>query len=147
MALPDRILPLCDLLLGAAYADKHFVEREREEVRQLLGDLTGGPIGPELEDRIAKFDPGAFELDKTAAQLASDDLDDRRRVLFLVAAIHDADEEIDFAEDQYLRDLAAALGLPDSALAGLTVDVEVEELRDELEKVRTGPPPPPPKKK
>ena len=146
MALPDRIVPLCDLLLGAAYADTQFEAREREEVRELLADLSGAKLSTELENRIAKFDPKTFDLAKTAAEFKRDDIDDRRRVLFLVAAINDADEEVDFAEDEYLRALAAALDLPSSALAGLTVDIEIEELREDFAKVRKVPPPPPKKK-
>jgi hypothetical protein len=42
------------------------------------------------------------------------------------------------------RDLASALKLPNEALDGMTIDVEVEELREEFQKVRKGPPPPPP---
>lgn len=143
MALDDRIAPLCDLLLGAAYADKEFKDREREEVREMIADLSGSKLSAELEERIAKFDPKAFDLDKTAAAFASDTEDERRRLLFLVAAINDADEEVDFAEDEYLRALAKALALPASALEGMTIDVEVEELRDEFQKVRKGPPPVP----
>jgi uncharacterized tellurite resistance protein B-like protein len=145
MALPDRILPLCDLLLGAAHADRQFKDREREEVRDMLADLTGAALSKELEDRIAKFDPARFDLTATAAEFRRDPLDDRRRVLYLVAAVHDADEEIDFAEDEYLRALASALDMPEGSLAGLVLDVEVEELRDNLAKVRKGPPPPPKK--
>jgi hypothetical protein len=146
MALPDRILPLCDLLLGAAYADAVFKDREREEVREMLADLSGAKLTTELEQRIANFDPKKFDLAKTAAEFKDDDADDKRRLLFLVAAINDADEEVDMAEDDYLRALAAALALPASALAGLTVDVEIEDLRDSLTKIRKQPPPPPKKK-
>lgn len=146
MALPDRIAPLCDLLMGAAYADAEFKDREREEVREMLADLSGSKLTTELEDRIAKFDPKKFDLAKTAAEFKSDPEDDRKRVLFLVAAINDADEEVDFAEDEYLRALAKALDLPASALAGLTIDVEIEDLREDFQKVRKGPPPPPIKK-
>ena len=145
MTASDRIVPICDLLLGAAYADDVFKDREREEVREMLADLSGAKLTPELEQRIAKFDPKAFDLKKTAAVFKADDADDRRRLLFLVAAINDADEEVDRAEDEYLRALAAALDLPASALEGLVVDVEVEELREEFVKVRKQPPPPPKK--
>jgi len=146
MSLPDRIGPLCDLLMGAAYADAEFKDREREEVREMLADLSGAKLTAELEDQIAKFDPKKFDLAKTAGEFKADSEDDRRRLLFLVAAINDADEEVDFAEDEYLRALAKALDLPDSALEGMTVDVEVEELREDFQKVRKGPPPLPPKK-
>jgi uncharacterized tellurite resistance protein B-like protein len=141
MALPDRILPLCDLLLGAAHADKQFKDREREKVRDLLADLTGAPPTKELEQRIAAFDPARFQLAATAAEFRRDPEEDRRRLLSLVVAVHDADDELDFAEDDYLRALAGALDLPASALAGLTIDVE--EMRDSLTKIRKGPPPPP----
>jgi uncharacterized tellurite resistance protein B-like protein len=146
MAQGDRIEPICDLLMGAAYADKELKDREREEVREMLADLSGSKLTTELEDRIKNFDPKAFDLDKTAAAFKSDTEDERRRLLFLVAAINDADEEVDFAEDEYLRSLAKALDLPASALAGMTIDVEVEELREDFQKVRKGPPPPPIKK-
>jgi hypothetical protein len=58
--------------------------------------------------------------------------------------VNEADEEIDFSEDDYLRDLAKALALPGSALKGLTVEMDLEE---SFAQVRKGPPPPPPKKK
>jgi uncharacterized tellurite resistance protein B-like protein len=147
MSLSDRIVPLCDLLLGAAYADKQFKDREREEVTGMLADLAGS-LTPELAKQIESFDPKKFDLAKTAAHFGADTEDERRRLLFLVAAINDADEEHDFAEDEYLRALANVLILPSSALEGLIVDVEVEELKQTFEKVRKGPPPPPtPKKK
>lgn len=143
MSLADRILPLCDLLLGAAHADKHFADRERHEVREMLADLSGDALTPELEERIASFDPATYDLARTAGAFAVDTEDDRRRLLFLVAAIHDADEEIDLAEDDYLRALANALFLPSSALDGLTVDIEIEEMREDFARVRKGPPAPP----
>lgn len=143
MSLSDRIVPLCDLLLGAAYADKQFKDREREEVTGMLEDLAGS-VTPELKAQIDNFDTKKFDLAKTAASFADDDEDERRKLLFLVAAINDADEEVDFAEDKYLRDLAAALKLPKEALNGLVIDVEVDELKQTFAKVRKGPPPPPP---
>jgi uncharacterized membrane protein YebE (DUF533 family) len=145
MSLSDRIVPLCDLLLGAAYADKQFKDREREEVTGMLADLAGS-MTDELTKQIDGFDPKKFDLAKTAASFASDTEDEKRRLLFLVAAINDADEEHDFAEDEYLRALAKALALPTSALEGLIIDVEVEELKETFEKVRKGPPPVPKKK-
>ena len=143
---PDRILPLCDLLLGAAYADDHLAEEERDEVRQLLAELAGD-LPREVDARIGAFDPQRFELAAAAAPFRGDSIDDRKKLLVLVSAIVDADSEVDFAEDDYLRALARALDLPDSALAGLTVDVESEDLADACATVRRGPPPPPKAKK
>jgi uncharacterized tellurite resistance protein B-like protein len=146
MSLSDRIVPLCDLLLGAAYADAQFKDREREEVTGMLADLTDGKLTPEIEKQIAAFDPKAFDLAATTSAFAGDSEDDRRKLLFLVAAVNDADDEVDFAEDDYLRALAGALKPPAEALAGMVVDVEVDELRETFTAVRKGPPPPPGKK-
>ena len=142
MAITDRILPLTDLLLGAAYADQELKDQERDEVRALLEELAG-ELSTDVELNIVKFDPAAFDVVKTAAAFKGDSEDDRKRLLFLVSAVIESDEEIDFSEDDYLRNLAAALGLPKSALDGLTVDVETEELKETFQQVRKGPPPAP----
>ena|SRR5690242_14772841 len=146
MALIDRIAPLCDILLGAAHADEEFKDREDDELRAMLTDLSGGELSSEIEQRIASFAPERFDLAATAAAFRGDPPDDRKRLLHLVAAINDADDEIDLAEDDYLRALCKALELPDDALAGLTIDVEIEDLREEFSRVRRGPPPPPPRR-
>jgi uncharacterized membrane protein YebE (DUF533 family) len=144
MSMIDRIAPLCDLLLGAAFSDDTFADREDDEIRGLLQDLAGGELSAELEKQIANFDPKKFDLLKTAGAFLADSEEDRRKLLFLVAAVNDADEEVDFAEDEYLRDLASALFLPADALKGIVIEMEVEQQREVFQKVRTGPPPPPP---
>ena len=53
MSLPDRLVPLCDLLLGAAHADNDFKDHEDEAVRQTLVELTGADLSTELETQIA----------------------------------------------------------------------------------------------
>jgi uncharacterized tellurite resistance protein B-like protein len=146
MALTDRIAPLCDLLLGAAYADAELKDAEDDEVRSMLTDLSGAELTTELEHQIASFDPKTFDLAATAAAFKADSADDRRRLLFLVAAINDADDELDLDEDDYLRALCAALDLPSSALDGLALDIEIEVLREDFAKVRRGPPPVPGKR-
>jgi uncharacterized membrane protein YebE (DUF533 family) len=70
-----------------------------------------------------------------------DSEEERRRLLVLVSTVIEADDEIDFAESDYLRSLASGLGLPESALEGLAVDMEIEEIKDTFEAVRKGPPP------
>jgi uncharacterized membrane protein YebE (DUF533 family) len=142
MAISDRIMPLCDVLLGAAYADKELRDSEKDEVRALLKELAG-ELPPEVEARIFTFEPSKFDLKQAVAPFKGDPEDDRKKLLFLASAVIEADEEIDFAEDDYLRALAEALGLPKTALDGLTVDVETEELQETFAKVRKGPPPPP----
>src|SRR5947207_6526928 len=97
----DRILPLCDLLLGAAYADKELREQEKEEVRGLIQDLAG-ELPPQVDARIESFDPKKFVLATAARPFRTDSEDDRRKILVLVSAVNEADEEIDIAEDEYL---------------------------------------------
>jgi uncharacterized tellurite resistance protein B-like protein len=145
MSMTDRIFPLSELLLGAAYADKELKDEEKDEVRNLLKGLAGD-LSPEVEAAIASFEPEKFDVKKSASAFSTDSEDDRKKLLFLVAAVNEADDEIDFAEDDYLRELAEALSLPKSALEGLTVEVETEELKETFQKVRKGPPPPPPPK-
>jgi hypothetical protein len=146
MALTDRIAPLCDLLLGAAYADLELKDAEDDEVRSMLTELSGAELTTELEHQIAGFDPATFDLAATAAAFKADPAEDRRRLLSLVAALNDVDDELDFAEDEYLRALCAALDLPASALDGLKLEYEVEDLRQDFAKVRRGPPPLPGKR-
>ncbi|MBV8756036.1 MAG: TerB family tellurite resistance protein [Deltaproteobacteria bacterium] len=148
MAMTDRIVPLCDLLLGAAYADKELKDQERDEVRALLEELAG-ELPTEVELRLSGFDPATFDLETAAAPFRGDTEDERKKLLVLVSAVNESDEEIDFSEDDYLRDLAKALGLPKKALEGLTMEIEQEEdvdLTDLFAEVRKGPPPPPKKK-
>lgn len=139
----DRILPLCDLLLGAAHADGRLDSREQATVRELLADLSGGELPAEVDAWIRAFDPATFDLASSAAAFKDDPLDERKRLLHLVDAVHEADEELDLAEDAYITALAGALGLPASALEGLTAQFQVGDLRASLAVVRKGPPPVP----
>jgi uncharacterized tellurite resistance protein B-like protein len=144
MSSPDhaRTLAICDLLLGAAHADDYFHDQEREAVRDLLLDLHGGDELPdEVEARIEGFDAAGFEVARAAEPFRADPADERKQLLHLVAAIHDADEELDLSEDDYLRALAAALELPAEELRGLVLEFEVEELRDSFTRLQGGPPP------
>ena len=145
MAIIDRMLPLTDLLLGAAYADKELKDQERDAVRALLEELAGElPVDVEL--RLTAFDPATFDLEASAAAFRGDSEDDRKKLLHLVSAVNEADDEIDFSEDDYLRALCKAVGLGPTALEGLAVEVETAELEQSFAAVRKGPPPPPKKK-
>ncbi|HTE50372.1 MAG TPA: TerB family tellurite resistance protein [Kofleriaceae bacterium] len=144
MASPDhdRTLAICDLLLGAAHADSHFRDEERDTVRKLLVELGGGAaLAPEVEERIGSFAAAGFDLARAAAAFAGDPIEEKRKLLRLVSAIHDADEELDLDEDAFLRGLAGALELPDDELNGLALEFEVEELRESYTALRSGPPP------
>lgn len=126
MPFSDRIFQVCELLLGAAYADHELHKLEKVEVRALLVELVG-ELRVEVEACIASFEPERFDLAATAALFRDDPEADRRRLLLMVSTVIEADDEIDLAENDYLCALAGALALPDDALAGLTVDIEVGE--------------------
>jgi uncharacterized membrane protein YebE (DUF533 family) len=144
MSTSDRIFPLCELLLGAAYADGEFHRQENTEIRALLVELAG-EMRVEVEACIASFEPDKFDLSSVIGIFRDDPEEERRRLLLLTSTVIEADEEIDLAENEYLRKLATALGLPPSALDGLVVDVEIEEVKNTFHAVRKGPPPLPPR--
>ncbi|MBL8624754.1 MAG: hypothetical protein JNK64_25830 [Myxococcales bacterium] len=137
----DRLLPICDLLMAAAHADGRLDQREADVVRELLADLVDGALPPTVDARIASFDPKRFTLATAAAAFRGDPLDERKRLLYLVDAVQEADDELDLAESSFLAALAKALEVPADAVAGLTLEVEVEELKQALATVRRGPPP------
>lgn len=135
----DRLLPICDLLMAAAHADGRLDQREAEVVRELLADLIAGDLPAAVDTRIAGFDPRGFDLAAAAAAFRGDPLDERKRLLYLVDAVQEADDELDLAESSFLAALARALEVPADAVAGLTL--EVEELKQALATARRGPPP------
>lgn len=140
MSALDRAQALCDILLGAAFADTHFHEREKVFVRAYLVALCGGELPAELAARIDAFDPADFDLRRAAAAFADDTKGQKRDLLQVVAALNESDDEIDLAEDDYLCALARALRA-DDALSGLALSYESRELRNHLERLEALVPP------
>jgi uncharacterized tellurite resistance protein B-like protein len=128
-AMKDHIETITDLLLGAAYADKRLEGREKDRIHALLAKLVGSSTLPEsLDARFKDFSPAAFDAVAAGQRLAGLG-NDRRRVLEMIASVTDADEEIDLAEDRYLRTVAEAMGLADKQFRDLVVDfTEIDEL-------------------
>jgi len=136
-AIRDRIMVITDLLLGAAYSDQNLRGQEEDTVRKLLRELLDGEELPkEVDDRIKTFPAGTFDMKQAATDFTADPPIKKRKLLELVAAIHDADEELDLDEDAYLRDLAKALGMDEDEYKDLALHVEVEELRGSFEELR-----------
>jgi uncharacterized tellurite resistance protein B-like protein len=142
MQTSDRIFPLCELLLGAAYADGELQPQEQTEIRALLVELAGEQR-VEVEACIASFEPNKFDPSSVIGVFRDDPEDERRRLLLLVSTVIEADDQVDLAESDYLRKLASALVLPASALEGLVVDVEIEEIKETFNAVAKRPPPVP----
>lgn len=118
------------LLLGAAYADKRLAGAEIARIRAVLANLLGGELSPAIDELIAGFSPAAFHAERSAEALAQLSAADKRTVLELVASVNAADDELDLAEDAYLRRVARGLGLAEADFADLALDVREEtELR------------------
>lgn len=140
----ESILTITDLLLGAVYADGEKTGEEIAVVRNLLRELLDAKELPEsIDKRIAIFEPGDFSLEECAAAFAKSEPVRKRKLLELVAAVRDADDEHSVAEDEYLVALAKALGMKESEYSDLTLDVEIEDLREHLATLRSLPPPVP----
>jgi hypothetical protein len=133
--MKDRINLVADILMAAAHADAHLHGEEKASVRRLLRQVLGDAVPMDLDFRIDEFDPAAFDLGEAGAAFASDPPDNKRRILELVSAVHGADQEYDLAEDDFVRQLGAALGLPEESYRDLAATV-VEQI--DLEPLRRG---------
>ncbi len=143
----ERILVVADLLLGAAHADKRFQGKEYAAVQEILNKIIAEPdIMKSVDERMKDFNPDRFDLVETAGRYNADPIVSKRHLLELVASVTHADEELDLAEDDYLRELAGALGMAQSEYIDLTLDYEVEALKEHLDVfVSLSEPPPIPK--
>lgn len=143
MSVDANLLAVADILLGAAYADGTGDGSEILAVRDLLKEVTGdAELPPELEKRVSTFSPKSFDLEKSAGTVKAAGKLTPRKVLELCATIRDADEEIDLAEDDYIKKVGKAFGLAEKDYADLTLDYDVEDVKAAL----ASKPPPPPKK-
>ena len=140
----DRLPLVADLLMDSAYADNHLTGEEKIVVRKLLRDLLGTEGLPmDIDFRINEFSPTAFDLAGTGRAFAGDPPAQKRRLLELCAAVHAADGELDLAEDEHLRRVAAAIGLSADQFQDLVVDIleDVENIEvgpEDLEQLRRG---------
>jgi uncharacterized tellurite resistance protein B-like protein len=141
MTMKDRLPIVADLLMDAAFADQRLEGEEKDAVKRLLRELLETQALPmDVDFRIDEFDPKAFDRAKAAAAFAADPEPLKLRLLELVAAVHAADGEIDFAEDEHLRAVGAALGLPPESFSAMVVDIveEMDDIGQDLEQLRYG---------
>jgi uncharacterized tellurite resistance protein B-like protein len=141
MTMKDRLPIVADLLMDAAYADERLEGDEKDAVKRLLREVLDTQALPmDVDFRIDEFDPKTFDRAQAAAAFSGDPEPLKLRLLELVAAVHVADGEIDFAEDEHLRALGSALGLAPERFSGLVVDVveEMDDIGQDLERLRYG---------
>ena len=138
--MKDRLPLVADLLMDAAHADDTLEGTEKAAVKRLLRELLESPTLPmDLDFRIEEFAPEKFDLGATAAAFVNEPPAIKRRLLELVACVHAADGEIEFSEDEQLRRVAKALGLPPESYDDMVVSVVEEiELGEDLERLRYG---------
>ena len=143
--MTPRIDLIADLLMGAAHADDHLDGSELETVERMLERvLVDEEIPDWLRWRIEDFDPAHLDVLKVVSKLGLDSLEDKRHLLELVVAVHESDEIWDLAEDDYLHEIGAALGLEAKDYEDLTIgELAVEVVGGEL--VDRPKPPPLPK--
>ncbi len=139
--MKDRIEQVADVLMGAAYADDLLHGREKLIIRQLLEGLAKADAGllKQLDLRIEAFSPQAFKLQDSATVFCNDSVEQKRMLLQLVAAVGDADEETDLREDEYLKNLAAAINLAPEHFSDLVLQIEeadVSDLEEDFDDVR-----------
>lgn len=129
----EHIDTFADLLLGAAYADKRLEGREIATIRALLEKVSGqSPLAAELEARMRSFNPAKHDAQGAAATLWFLSKEDKRTVIDLIAKVTEADDEIDLAEDDYLRKVAVGLGMSDEEIAEFTIEIIEEDELDGL---------------
>ena len=140
MTMKDRLPLVADLLMEAAHADDRLDGEEKDAVKRLLCGILEVPSLPmDLAFRIDEFDAKGFDHGPVAQAFAADPPDLKKRLLELIATVHAADGEIDFAEDAHLRAVGEALGLPPDSFKELVVDVVEEiDLGDDLDRLRYG---------
>lgn len=129
----EHIDTFADLLLGAAYADKRLEGREIATIRALLEKVAGeSPLPEALDARMRSFNPAKHDAQGAAATLWFLSKEDKRTVIDLIAKVTEADEEIDLAEDEYLRKVALGLGMSDQEIAEFTIEIIEEDELDGL---------------
>ncbi len=125
---------IADLLMGAALADKHLDGRELDKVRSLLCEATGKKkLSAALEQRLASFKADALDVQARCDKLKLKTNDEKRKLLELIAAVHDSDDLWDLDEDAYLRQVATALRLPEEKWQDLAVQfISIEAIGEAL---------------
>jgi tellurite resistance protein len=101
----------------------------------VLCELTGhDELSAALEARVESFARETLDVRAVCEELALATIEERRKLLEVVVAVHESDEVWDYDEDAFVRELASALGIPDSELAGLAAeDVSLHELGEALD--------------
>lgn len=140
MTMKDRLPLVADLLMEAAHADDRLHGEEKDAVKRLLCEILEVQALPmDLDFHINEFDAKTFDRGAATRAFTADPPALKKRLLELIAIVHAADGEIDFAEDAHLRAVGEALGLSADDFKDLVVDVVEEiDLGEDLDHLRYG---------
>jgi uncharacterized membrane protein YebE (DUF533 family) len=134
---------LTDLLMGAAFADEHLENIEKETVEKILLEVTKEKSIPLwLSTYIESFKPGSFDITKNCKELGISGGEEAKMLISLLVRITDSDDIHDMDEGSYLIKVAKAVNAPKEVYEDLTVEmVVVDDL--EIEEIKTPVKPPP----
>lgn len=136
---------IADLLMGAAYADNTLDGREVDTVKALLRKVTGQRfLNAEMANRLHQFDPNHFDAASTAEALELTG-SQKRHLIEMIAAVTEADGNLDLAENEYLETVARAMALPRETYSDLTMEILSVENLEAAGKDLIAPPPLPAK--
>ncbi len=145
-----RTKHIADLLMAAAHADPQRSRSAYDVVCTSLKQVMGASyILTSIDERLRAFDPESFSLKETLEGVSLQDDAEKRQLLELIAAVHDAEDVIAVDKDVFLREVAEAIGMSEEDYEDLTVEVQearesLYERRDSLIEARNsllGPPP------
>ena len=110
--MKDRIETVADILMAAAHADHHVEPEEVTRIEELLREILGVETVPDaLIQRLADFEPDAFDMGQAVAPFQGEAFEVKRKLMDMCYSVHDSDGELDFAEDTFIRELGVTLGL------------------------------------
>lgn len=156
MKVRERIHVITELLCAAIYSDGTMMGEEDQAARRVLADLlltTPDQLPEAVDQHIREFSILEFDMEEAVRDFMSDPPMKQRRLLELVTKMVDADGEVDLREDQFVRDLAEALGMDEAEYQDLVLEIEVIEPAERMRRKRESftdlimPPPVPPEAK
>lgn len=132
----QHLKPIISIFMGAAAADGNADVYEFDFIADNLSLKLGydDSLVQDVLDEFEDFDASAFDLQTEADALSDLPEDDKLKIIQFLVELQEADGVVDFDEDDYLRDVANALGVDPSHLS----DFVIELVEDD------GPPAPPP---
>ncbi len=99
------------ILLGTAYADGRSEGIEEDAILSILASTAGHDLPESVLEILEHFDPDTFDLEREANAILEEPATLRSMLLSMVAAVREADDILDPAEDEYILRLADALEL------------------------------------